>query len=110
VLVGGSTRTPAVQALVRKLTGGKETNQSINPDEVVAVGAAIQAAVLAGEMKGVVLVDVTPLSLGLETLGSVMPHRVERNTTIPVRRSVTADDDQARGGRPRPAGLARAGP
>ena len=70
VLVGGSTRTPAVQALVRKLTGGKEPNQSVNPDEVVAVGAAIQAGVLAGEVKGVVLLDVTPLSLGLETLGA----------------------------------------
>jgi molecular chaperone DnaK len=97
VLVGGSTRTPAVQALVRKLTGGKEPNQSVNPDEVVAVGAAIQAAVLAGEVKGVVLLDVTPLSLGIETLGGVTTHLVERNTTIPVRRSETfstADDNQ----------------
>jgi len=97
VLVGGSTRIPAVQALVRKLTGGKEPNQSVNPDEVVAVGAAIQAAVLAGEVKGVVLLDVTPLSVGLETLGGVMTHLVERNTTIPVRRSETfstAEDDQ----------------
>ena len=98
VLVGGSTRTPAVQALVRKLTGGKEPNQSVNPDEVVAVGAAIQAGVLAGEVKGVVLLDVTPLSLGLETLGGVTTHLVERNTTIPVRRSETfstAEDDQS---------------
>ena len=97
VLVGGSTRIPAVQALVRKLTGGKEPNQSVNPDEVVAVGAAIQAAVLAGEVKGVVLLDVTPLSLGLETLGGVMTHLVERNTTIPVRRAQTfstAEDSQ----------------
>ena len=82
VLVGGSTRIPAVQALVRKLTGGKEPNQSVNPDEVVAVGAAIQAAVLAGEVKGIVLLDVTPLSLGIETLGGVTTHLVERNTTI----------------------------
>ena len=97
VLVGGSTRIPAVQALVRKLTGGKEPNQSVNPDEVVAVGAAIQAAVLVGEVKGIVLLDVTPLSLGIETLGGVTTHLVERNTTIPVRRSETfstAEDDQ----------------
>ena len=97
ILVGGSTRIPAVQALVRKLTGGKEPNQSVNPDEVVAVGAAIQAGVLAGEVKDVVLLDVTPLSLGLETLGGVMTKLVERNTTIPVRRSETfstAEDDQ----------------
>src|SRR3984893_11635691 len=71
ILVGGSTRIPAVQALVRRLTGGKEPNQSVNPDEVVAIGAAIQAGVLAGEVKGVVLLDVTPLSLGIETLGGV---------------------------------------
>ena len=97
VLVGGSTRTPAVQALVRKLTGGKQPNQSVNPDEVVAVGAAIQAAVLTGEVKGVLLLDVTPLALGLETMGGVMTKLVERNTTIPVRRSEnfsTAADDQ----------------
>ncbi|MCM2258042.1 MAG: molecular chaperone DnaK [Vicinamibacteria bacterium] len=97
VLVGGSTRIPAVQALVRRLTGGKEPNQSVNPDEVVAVGAAIQAAVLSGEVKGVLLLDVTPLSLGLETLGGVTTRLVERNTTIPVRRAQTfstAEDDQ----------------
>ncbi len=97
ILVGGATRMPAVQALVRRLTGGKEPNQSVNPDEVVAVGAAIQAGVLAGEVKGVVLLDVTPLSLGLETLGGVMSKLIERNTTIPVRKSEvfsTAADDQ----------------
>jgi molecular chaperone DnaK len=98
ILVGGSTRIPAVQALVRRLTGGKEPNQSVNPDEVVAVGAAIQAGVLAGEVKGVVLLDVTPLSLGLETLGGVMTKLIERNTTIPARKSEifsTAEDNQA---------------
>jgi molecular chaperone DnaK len=97
ILVGGATRTPAVQALVRKLTQGKEPHQGVNPDEVVAVGAAIQAAVLAGEIKDVVLLDVTPLSLGVETLGGLMTKIVERNTTIPVRRSQTfstADDNQ----------------
>ncbi len=98
ILVGGSTRIPAVQALVRKLTGGKDPNQSVNPDEVVAVGAAIQAGIIAGEVKDVVLLDVTPLSLGLETMGSVMTKLVERNTTIPVRRTEvfsTAEDNQA---------------
>jgi molecular chaperone DnaK len=80
---------PAVQALVRRLTGGKEPNQSVNPDEVVAVGAAIQAGVLSGEVKGVVLLDVTPLSMGLETLGGVMTKLIERNTTIPARKSET---------------------
>jgi molecular chaperone DnaK len=97
ILVGGATRTPAVQALVRKLTQGKEPHQGVNPDEVVAVGAAVQAAVLAGEMKDVVLLDVTPLSLGVETLGGLLTKLVERNTTIPVRRSETfstADDNQ----------------
>lgn len=97
VLVGGSTRIPAVQELVRSLTGGKEPNQSVNPDEVVAVGAAIQAGVLGGEVKGVVLLDVTPLSLGIETMGGVMTKLVERNTTIPTRKAEvfsTADDNQ----------------
>src|ERR1700704_4532063 len=89
ILVGGATRTPAVQALVRRLTGGKQANQSVNPDEVVAIGAAIQAGVLAGEVKGVVLLDVTPLSLGLETMGGVMTKLIERNTTIPARKSET---------------------
>ena len=97
ILVGGSTRIPAVQDLIRRLIGGKEPNQGINPDEVVAVGAAIQVGVLAGEVKDVVLLDITPLSLGIETLGGVMTKLVERNTTIPVRRSEifsTAEDSQ----------------
>ena len=98
ILVGGATRMPAVQALVRRLTGGKEPNQSVNPDEVVAVGAAIQAGVLAGEVKNVLLLDVTPLSLGVETLGGVMTKVLERNTTVPTRKSETfstADDNQS---------------
>jgi molecular chaperone DnaK len=97
ILVGGATRIPAVQALVRRLTGGKEPNQSVNPDEVVAIGAAIQAGVLAGEVKGVVLLDVTPLSVGIETLGGVTTKLIERNTTIPARKSEvfsTAADNQ----------------
>ena len=97
VLVGGSTRIPAVQKLIKEMAGGKEPNQSVNPDEVVAIGAAIQAGVLAGEVKDVVLLDVTPLSLGIETKGGVFTCLIERNTTIPTRKSEvfsTAENNQ----------------
>src|SRR4029434_7533244 len=98
ILVGGATRMPSVQNLVRRMAGGKDPNMTVNPDEVVAIGAAVQAAIIKGDVKDVLLLDVTPLSLGLETMGGVMTKVIDRNTTIPARRTEifsTAENNQS---------------